>query len=180
MSKKILGVLSNTAGKGKDHLAAIRSRGMAYSDLLKSNKYLRRSDGWLSLNIQLKPRMEWSLVYLSEKLKDVKKANHVVFHASMGRLRVNQKMRMIPEMYQGLGMFNLNIDGLGASTFSLHRHWNMDTPMGQMLKQAFEALQMNVGLKGSILCVTLVIWVNLLNTIGSRRLGNCATNLGWH
>ena len=92
-SKKTLGVLSNTAGKGKDHLAAIRSRGMAYSDLLKSNKYLRRSDGWLSLNIQLKPRMEWSLVYLSEKLKDVKKANHVVFHASMGCLRVSQKMR---------------------------------------------------------------------------------------
>ena len=99
---------------------------MVWSVSLKSSKYLQPSDGWLSLNIQLKPRMEWGLVYLLARLKDVNKANHVVFHASMGRLRINQKMRkefhMIPEMYQGLGMFNLNIDGLGAIIFFLRQH----------------------------------------------------------
>ena len=121
---------------------------------MKSNKFFRPSDGWLSLNIQLKPQMEWGIVCMLEKLDNVDKAIHAVFHASMSCLRVNQKMRkefrMIPEMYQGLGMFNLNIDGLGARIFFLYRHWNMDTPMGQMLKQAFEALQMNVGLEGNI------------------------------
>ena len=32
----------------------------------------------------------------------------------------------------------------------MRQHWNMTTPIGQMLKQAFEAFQMNVGLEGNI------------------------------
>ena len=47
--------------------------------------------------------MEWGLVYLLEKPKEVDKAIHAVFDASIGCLRVNSKMRkefrMIPEMY---------------------------------------------------------------------------------
>ena len=56
---------------------------------------------------------------------------------------------MLPEMYQGLGMFNLNIDGLGARIFFLRQHWNMNTPISQILRQTFEAFQMNVGLEGN-------------------------------
>ena len=52
-SKKTLGVLTNTAGEGAEHLKAIRTKGMVWKDVLKSNKYLRPSDVWLSLNIQL-------------------------------------------------------------------------------------------------------------------------------
>ena len=63
---------------------------------------------------------------------------------------MKKEFRMLPEMYQGLGLFNLNIDGLGARIFFLRQHWNMTTPIGQMLKQAFEAFQMNVGLEGNI------------------------------
>ena len=150
MSKKTLGVLSNTAGEGAEHLTAIRTKGMAWKGALKSNKYLRPSDEWLSLNIQLKPRIECGLVGLSAKLDEVDRVTHAVYHASLGRLRVNPKMkkefRMLPEMYQGLGMFNLNTDGLGALIFFLRQHWNMNTPISKMLRQAFEAFQMNVGL----------------------------------
>ena len=98
--------------------------------------------------------MGWGLVCLSEKLEEVDKAIHAVFDASIGCLRVNSKMRkefrMMPEMYQGLGMFNLNIDGLDALIFFLCQHWNMNTPMSKMLGQAFEAFQVNVGLEGNI------------------------------
>ena len=52
-SKKTLGVLTNMEGERQDHLAAIQKKRMAWSDSLKSNKFLRPSDGWLSLNIQL-------------------------------------------------------------------------------------------------------------------------------
>ena len=87
--------------------------------------------------------MEWGLVCLSAKLKEVNKAIHAVFHASMSCSRVNPEMRkelcMMPEMYQGLRMFNLNIDGLSAQIFFLHQYWNMNTPMSKMLRQAFEA-----------------------------------------
>ena len=79
MSKKTLGVQTNTAGDGKEHLRAIRTKGMAWKDALKSNKYLRPSDGWLSLNIQLIPRIEWGLVGLSEKLDEVDSVIHAIF-----------------------------------------------------------------------------------------------------
>ena len=98
--------------------------------------------------------MECGLVCPSEKIKGINKTNQIVLYAIMSRIRVNQKtrkeFRMISEMYQGLRMFNLDIVGLGARTVFLRRHWNMDTPMGQILKQACEALQINVGLKRNI------------------------------
>ena len=47
-------------------------------------------------------------------------------------------------------MISLNIDILGARIYALQLHWNMDTQMGQMLKHARDALQMNVGLEGYI------------------------------
>ena len=52
-SKKTLGVSSYRAGEGAAHLEAILTKGMAWKYALKSNKYPRPSDGWLSLNIQL-------------------------------------------------------------------------------------------------------------------------------
>ena len=84
MPKKTLGILTNTAGDGTKHLTAIRTNGMAWKDALKSNKYLRPSDGWLSLNIQLKPRIEWGLVGLSAKLDEVDRVIHAIYHASLG------------------------------------------------------------------------------------------------
>ena len=57
---------------------------------------------------------------------------------------------MMTEMYQGLGMFNLNTDGLGTRIFFLNQHWNMNNPMSKILKQVIEGFQMNVGLEGNI------------------------------
>ena len=84
---------------------------------------------------------------------------------------------MLPEMYQGLGIFSLSIDRLGVRIYFLRQYWNNDAPMGQMLKQAFGALQMNVGLEGNIFVQDFSHLGNLLKTVGSRRLGNYATNL---
>ena len=101
-----------------------------------------------------KPCIEWGLVGLSAKLDVIDKAIHTVYHASLVRLWVNPKMKkefcMLLEMYQGLGMFNLNIDGLGTRIFFLRQRWNMNTPISKMLRQAFKAFQMNVGLEGNI------------------------------
>ena len=131
-----------------------------------------------------KLRIEWGIVCLSAKINEVDKAIYTVYHASLGRLRINPKMRkefrMMPGMYQGLRMFNLNIDGLGARIFFLHQHWNMNTPMSKMRGQAFEAFQMNVGLKGNIFVWTSIVCVTLRKTVGSRRRGNCAIDSKLH
>ena len=46
-----------------------------------------------------------------------------------------------------------------------------------MLRQAFEAFQMNVGLEGNILRGTSLNLANSLKTVGSKRHGNCVTGL---
>ena len=100
---KTLGVLTNTARTGNDHLMAIRKKGiMACSDSLRSDKFLQPSDGYLSLNIQLKPKMQWGLVCMSTKLDDVDISIHDVYHISLNCFQVNQKMRkelcMLPKI----------------------------------------------------------------------------------
>jgi len=57
---------TNLAGKWKDHLKEIERKGLEWSSRLRSNKYLKPGDGWLSLNIQLKPSLEYGLVRVSE------------------------------------------------------------------------------------------------------------------
>ena len=60
---------------------------------------------------------------MSAKLDGVDKAIHVVHHASLSRMHVSQKtkkeFRMLPEMYQGLGVISLYIDSLGAIIYFL-------------------------------------------------------------
>ena len=59
---------------------------------------------------------------------------------------------MLPEMYQGLGMFNLSLDCLAARINYLRRHWGLSTAVGSMLKQGYEVFQMDLGLQGNIFC----------------------------
>ena len=124
-------------GEGEDQLTTVHDKRMAWSDSLKSNKFVRSRDSSLSLNIQLKPWMEWGLVCTSAKLDNADKAIHVVYHASLRRLCVHQRTKkefhMLPEMYQGLEMFNLNLECLSARFYFLWWHCNMDNPMCQML-----------------------------------------------
>ena len=75
-------------------------------------------------------------------------------------------------------MFSSNIDSLGVRIYFIRRHWNMATPMGQMPKQAFEPLQMNVGLESNIFVRDFSCPCELAEDCWfSRRRGNYATNL---
>ncbi len=56
----------------------------------------------------------------------------------------------MPDMYQGLGMFDLNVECLSAKVYFMRRHWNMSKAMGKMLRQAYEVFQIDVGLGGNI------------------------------
>ena len=56
----------------------------------------------------------------------------------------------MPEQFQGLGLFNFNVDRLGAKILFLQRHWNMPETMGRMLMRAFHVFQMDTGIQGNI------------------------------
>ena len=154
-SKTTLGITANSAGLPKDHLAEIEKKGLEWSARLNSNKFLKPADGWLSLGIQLKPTLEYGLECLSAEPKEVNEVLDRIYFRSLGKLRVNKNIRKefrtLPKMYQGLGMFDLNIDSLGMRIFFLRRHWKQPTPLGNLLQQAYEAFLMDVGLEGNVL-----------------------------
>jgi hypothetical protein len=49
-----------------------------------------------------------------------------------------------------MGMFDLNVDHIGAKVYFMERHWDTPEMMGSMLLQAFEVFQMDVGLQDNI------------------------------
>ena len=95
-------------------------------------------DAWLSMDIQLKPQLEWGIACVSAPPKQLKRAMSAVHHSALSPLRVCQKInkavRMLPFMYQGLDMWDINTDCLGAKIYMLQRHWNGYDALGQMLK----------------------------------------------
>ena len=153
-SKKTLGVLTNLAGKSKAQLEYTRDLGLEWATKLNTNKYISPSDGWKSLVTQLKPKVTWGIVCLTAKPEKVARVQAAIYHRSLSRLRVHKsirrELRTMPEMFQGLGMFDLNVERLGQKVFFLRRHWNTPTAMGKMLKVAFETFQIDVGLDGNI------------------------------
>ena len=153
-SKKTLGVLTNLAGKSKAQLEYTRDLGLEWATKLNTNKYISPSDGWKSLVTQLKPKVTWGIVCLTAKPEKVERVQAAIYHRSLSRLRVHKsirrELRTMPEMFQGLGMFDLNVERLGQKVFFLRRHWNTPTAMGKMLKVAFETFQIDVGLDGNI------------------------------
>ena len=47
-AKKTLGIETSTSGSGKIHLQSIREKGLDWTDKLRSNRYIRPREGWLS------------------------------------------------------------------------------------------------------------------------------------
>ena len=153
-SKKTLGVRSNLKGTWTTQIKHIRSRGLEWASKLNSHRFVTAADGWQSLQTQLRPALTWGLVCISAPPEELDDAMAPVFHKSLPRLGVHRsirrEVRTLPEMYQGLGMFDLNVERLGAKIFFLRRHWRTPKAMGQMLMQAYETFQMDVGLHGNI------------------------------
>ena len=121
---------------------------------MNTNKYLTPTDIRLSLNIQLKPKMTWSISCLSANPKDLDEELHRVYHNTMSRMNINCKMkkemRTIPLQYCGLGYFDLNIECLGKRFYFISRFWDTPTNVGRMMRQAFETFQLSLGLGGNI------------------------------
>ena len=153
-SKKTLGVLTNLANVSKSQLKYIRDLGLGWATQLSTNKYISPADGWKSLFTQLKPKVAWGAVCLTATPLHVDRVQSAIYHRSLSRLRVHRsirrELRTMPEMFQGLGMFDLNVERLGKKVYFLRRHWNTPTAMGHMLKVAFETFQIDVGLDGNI------------------------------
>ena len=154
-AKETLGVFTNTTGTSEDHDKKIKKIGIGWVSKLRSNKFVKPADGWLSLYIQLKPTLKWGLVCICNPPEELTTTIGLVQHAALSHLRVIQKIykasRTLPSMFGGLEMFDLNADCLIKKVYFMRRHWKCQQAIGQMMRQAFESFYNDVGLDGKIL-----------------------------
>jgi hypothetical protein len=147
-----LGTFVAADGNQRTQLDEMKKKGLSWADQL-SLAHLPPADGFLSLNIHLKPRLCWNLVTVCESPKVVDKALSKVFFKALPYLRVNRNLRTefrhLPVKYQGLGIFDVNVERLGLKLFWIQRHWGASSLEGQLLLHSYEAFSIDLGLDGN-------------------------------
>jgi hypothetical protein len=117
------------------------------------------------------PKMLYGGVAISADPTDLEKMFMKVYFnllPSMGVNRnINQRLRMLPQRYQGLGLLNPNIEFLSAKISEILNNWDSPSIMGQMLKQAYQSFQLDVGLGGNIFDHSF------------EKLGKISSTYGW-
>ena len=144
-----LGFTDDLRHKGTDQVKAITEKAKEWSSRMNTNKYLTPTDICLSLDIQLKPKVIWSISCLSANPKDLDEELHRVYQNTMSRMNINCKMkkemRTIPLQYCGLGYFDLNIECLGKRFHIISRHLDAPMNVGRIMRQSFETFQLSLG-----------------------------------
>ena len=79
-------------GTSKDHVNKIKKTGFSWVSNLKSNKFVKPVDGWLSFDIQLQTKLEWGLVYISAPPDELTATMDSVQHTTLSHLRVNKQI----------------------------------------------------------------------------------------
>ena len=152
-AEKKLGVYTCPDGDFSTKLSYISKSGLEHAARLRSG-HLHRREARLSVDLALMPKMLYGGVAISAIPTDLEKTfMKVYFHLlpSMGVNRnINQLLRMLPQMFQGLGRLNPNIEFLSAKISEILNNWDSHSVMGQMLKQAYQTFQLDVGLGGNI------------------------------
>ena len=151
---KSLGVMYDVMNECDHQVQYISDKGTVWTSRLNSDAHISKRDAWKSFFFQLQPSLSYSIVTVSADPKSLAKAQSDIFHDSLSRLGVNQKIdtsiRTLPHRYGGLGMFDLNILCAGAKLHFVRSFWNTFTPEGDHLCQSYETFLMDVGLGGNI------------------------------
>ena len=151
-ANEALGTFVAADGNPSPQLDEMKKKGLAWADRLSSAR-LPPIDGFLSLNIHLKPRLLWNAVAICGSPASVETSLSKVFFTALPYLRVNRNIRRewrhLPTRYQGLGIFDVNVERLGQKLFWIQRYWGTGGLEGQMLLHAFEAFSIHLGLDGN-------------------------------
>ena len=143
-----LGVYTNPAGLWSEQRESMTAKGLEWASALNSH-HIKPQHGWIYFEAQLKPKLYHGLVAVSEDPTKLEKAIGKIQFKSLPSLRVNRNIRkeyrMMSEEYQGLGMFNINIDCLGKKISCAIRHWKNPKTIGNMMFHAYEAFIIDLG-----------------------------------
>ena len=108
-------------------------------------KPVSRRDAWTSMFWQLYPGMKWGMVAVIMPIKKLDKKVSKLYYNMLPPLGVNRNIgkgwRMLPAKYQGLGLPNYTLECLITKINFLQKHWDIQTPPGELLRQEYEAFQ---------------------------------------
>ena len=110
-------------------------------------------DTWMSFFLQLYPGILWGLVLVIPPL-ELESMMRKLYHRALSILDVNRNIttewRMLPEMYQGLGLPNFTVHAFAKKVFFLQCNWGFTGGHCNLMQFAFEAFLIKIGLYGDV------------------------------
>jgi hypothetical protein len=111
-------------------------------------------DAWMGTSYQLFPKLIYEVATVTHSLQKLEDAFESIWCKLIPSLCVNRNItkeyRMLPLRFQGLALPNPNIDALRKKIHLLQSHWDTWSMSGWMLHQAYQVIQVEVGLGKNI------------------------------
>ena len=149
-----LGIFTDLVNSGTHHLEAIETKTIEWTSKLKSSRVVKKADAWRSFSYQLKFKLIYSISCMSAPPGDVDKIMNKLFYECLSYMGVNRNIRRdarcLPSAWGGLGMFDLNLENLGARCLLIQNHWGTTSVDGQALQVGYETFRVDTGLGGNI------------------------------
>lgn len=140
-------------GDSSEHVSCMVEKGLDWVDSV-TTRPLPPRDAWFSFQHQLYPGVSWGLAAVVLSPTKVEAEFQRLYYRALPVLNVNRNItkewRMLPEMFQGLGLPNMNLRMLGAKIHFLHCTWGFTGAAADLLTFSFESFMVEVGIYGNI------------------------------
>ena len=152
-ASKMLGIHFVLKGDSTTHIENMHQKGIDWHDKILA-KPLHRHNAWLSFFMQLYPGMLWGLVSVVLSPLKLNEMMQKLYYKILPILGINccitKAWRMLPEIYQGLGLLNFVVIAFAAKVYFLQSHWGFEGATSDAMQFAYEAFLVEIGLYGNV------------------------------
>jgi hypothetical protein len=138
-------------GKAKDKRRSVATRANVWLDRLK-NGHLPPKYSWVSYRLQLWSSLKYGLGTLSAPLSTLGEITTNFAFRALPFLGVNRNIRAewryLHNSFGGVGLLSLATETMIGRVNLFLQHWDMPTPIGNMLRASMELLQLEVECAG--------------------------------
>jgi len=138
-------------GKPRDKWRSIATRAENWVHKLR-NAHVPPKHAWISYRLQLWSSLRYGLGTLSAPLAKMGEITANFAYRALPGLGVNRNIwnewRYLHTTFGGVGLLSLSTEATICRVNLFVQHWNMPSPLGQMLRASMELLQLEVGCVG--------------------------------
>lgn len=138
-------------GKPRDKWRSIATRADNWVDNLR-NAHVPSKHAWISYKLQLWSSLRYGLGTLSATLDQMGEITTNFAYRALPGLGVNRNIwsswRYLHSTFGGVGLLSLSTEAAICRVNLFVQHWDMPTPLGQLLRASMELLQLEAGCVG--------------------------------